>query len=242
MRAVNLVPKDARRVRSGSGGQGRLNPGSLGPAHLVVAVLVVVVGLVLLRVVAGNTVNDKQATLAAVQTEVATEQSQASKFDAYTSFVQAAQQREMQVRDLVQQRFPWQRTLDQISRVMPATTSLTSLSANSDGASTASSTSGVPSTGPSFTLAGCAHTANQDGVAILLRRLRLLTGVTSVNFQSSTRTAGCGDTFNIGLTFSSPPSGTSEPSATSTAATSALSPATTSSTTSTTAAAEAGSQ
>jgi Tfp pilus assembly protein PilN len=229
MKAVNLVPKDARGGRGSSsrGGAGRVGFNGLGPAHVVVGVLVIVVGLILLRVLANNDVNNQKATLAAVQTQVATEQADASKLSVYTSFVQAAQQREDQVREIAEQRFPWQRILDQLSRVMPATTSLTSLSASTNGspgtASTSAGTAVTSAAGPTFSLAGCADTRNQNGVATLLRRLQVLSDVTNVGFQSSSRQASCGNSFNLTLSFAEP--------GTSTAATSSVSAATATATT-----------
>ena len=203
MRAVNLVPEDARRGRGGSrSGPNRVSSASLGPAQVVVGVLLIMIGLVALRVLADNHVNDEKATLAALQTQVASGQAKASELGVYNSFVQAAQQREAQVREIAEQRFPWQRTLGQISRVMPATTSLSSLSATTSGSSTTTTgTTGTTSSGPTFTLAGCANTPNQNGVATLLRRLQVLSGVTNVGFETSTRQASCGNSFSLVLSF-----------------------------------------
>jgi Tfp pilus assembly protein PilN len=233
MRAVNLVPEDARRRGAARGSGRRLSLDSLGFAHFIVGVLAIVALLVLLRVVAENGVNDKKATLAAVQSQVTVEQSRLSQYSTFTSFVQAAEQREAQVREIAAQRFPWQRTLDQISVLMPASTSLTNLSATTSGA-TASSTStgstagaGSVSSGPSFTLTGCANTPNQNGVATLLRRLQHLSGVTGVGFQSSSRAASCGNQFSLNLSFGA----SGETAAVGTASTSAAAAGTTTTTT-----------
>jgi Tfp pilus assembly protein PilN len=241
MRAVNLVPKDARRSRGGATGSSRTPFGvnSLGAPHAVVAVLVIVIALIALRVLADNDVKNKQATLAAVNGQVATEQAEASRLSVYTSFVQAAQAREEQVREIAEQRFPWERSLDQLSRVMPATTSLSSLSASTAGSTSA--TTGTVGTGPTFNLSGCAATPNQNGVATLLRRLRALNGVTNVGFQSSTR-GSCGgtsgNTFGLVLSFAAAGVAATSPSAngttsavaqTSTSATAATTPSPTTS-------------
>lgn len=231
MRAVNLVPADARRGRGAGGGRRPSLPAAdaLGPAHLIVAVLVIAVVIVFMRVLADNQVNDRKATLAAVQSQVATEQAQAARLSQFTSFVQSAQAREAQVRQVAQQRFPWQRTLDQISRVMPASTSLTSLNATTAASTPAAGTGGGG--GPSFTLAGCADTPNQNGVATLLRRLQALSGVNNVGFQSSTRQASCGNSFNLVLNFGT--AGLAAPGAAT--ATSAVAPSGTASSVATTA-------
>lgn len=227
MRAVNLIPEDYRR-----GGPRRspaLIAGTLGPAHFLVALLVIVVGIVLLRVLAANDVNDKHATLTALQSQVATEQAQAAKLSAYISFVQSAQQREAQVRAIAVERFPWSRAFNQISHVLPASTSLTAITATSGtGAATAPApgAAGVLAAGPTFNLTGCADTANQNGVATVLRRLTHLTGVSNVGFQNSTRASGCGNSFSLTLSFANP--GAPLPAGPTTSATP---PATTSTTT-----------
>ena len=243
MKAVNLVPHDVRRSRgTAAGGINSLSLESLGAAHLLVGALAIVALLVLLRVVADNGLNDKKATLAAVQSQVTTEQARAPQYATFSSFVQAAQEREAQVRDITEQRFPWQRTLDQISELMPASTSLSNLSATTSGTAasptsdtTASTTSGttgasVTSSGPSFTLTGCADTPNQNGVATLLRRLQHLSGVADVGFQSSTRAATCGNEFSIDLSFGA----SSGVAAKGTSGTSAVAAGTTTTTTTTT--------
>jgi Tfp pilus assembly protein PilN len=206
MKAVNLIPRDSRSNR-GAG----ISVGSLGPSHVVVALLVVVVGLIFLRVLAANTVNDRKATLAALQTQVTTEQAAAQRLSTYITFVRNAQQREGEVEEIAESRFPWQRSFDQLARALPSSTSLTSLSA------TTAATGG--SAGTTFTLAGCANTTNQNGIATVLRRLRALSGSPQVGFQSSTRQAHCGNNFNLSIVYGA---GGSQPSA----AASATSPST----------------
>jgi Tfp pilus assembly protein PilN len=220
MKAVNLIPHDSRRDRSAG-----LSVGSLGPSHLVIALLVVVVGLTLLRVLAGNTVNDRKATLAALQSRVATEQASAQRLSTYIGFVQAAQQREAAVKAIADSRFPWQRSFDQLARALPSTTSLTSLSATT--------AAGSLSTGPTFALSGCADTANQNGIATVLRRLRALSGSPQIGFENSTRQTNCGNSFSLSIVYgaSGTPSGTSSGTASSaTAGASTTPPAATSTT------------
>ena len=209
MKAVNLVPREARRSRGGvKPGAGGISVDSVGPAHFVIGALVIAIALLLLGVLAQNTANDKKATLAALRAQVLTEQAEAAKFATYTGFVQAAQQRETQVREVAEQRFPWERTLNQISRVMPATTYLSSLSATT--ASTTSTTGTTSVAGPTITLAGCTATQNMNGVATLLRRLRYLSGVESVGFQNAAREHDCqsdstdGSSFSLTLGFNAP--------------------------------------
>jgi Tfp pilus assembly protein PilN len=194
---------------------------------------VIVVALIVLRVLSDNDVNNKKVTLAAAQAQVATEQAEANKLEVYVSFVQAAQAKRQQVQEIAAQRFPWKRSLDQISHVLPASTSLSSLSASTaaPAATGSSTTTTTPAAGPTFSLAGCADTPNQNGTATLLRRLTMLTGVSNVAFENSTRTASCGNSFTLSLSFKAP--GTSSASA-ATGSTTAVAGATTTTTPSTT--------
>jgi Tfp pilus assembly protein PilN len=214
MRAVNLIPSDARRDRGPvAAGQ------SLGPMHVLVAVAAIAVVLVLLRVLADNTASSRQATLGALRTQVALVQAQEARLTAFTAFIRSGEQRVSEIRTLADARFPWQRSLTQLSHLLPRSTSLKSL--------TASTSTGSASTGgaaaPTFNLIGCANTPNQDGVATVMRRLRALTGAAAVTFTSSTRTSGCGDSFNISVVFGALP-GTAGVS-TATGASSGLPPA-----------------
>jgi Tfp pilus assembly protein PilN len=227
MKAVNLLPADARRSRTASGGRAGFSTSGFGPAGFVVVLLLVVVALILLRVLSDNDVNNKKATLAAAQAQVAAEQAEAAKLTVYVNFIAMAQAQKQQVQEIAEQRFPWRRTLDQISHVLPASTSLTSLGA-STAAPTTTSTAGATVSGPTFSLAGCADTPNQNGVATLLRRLTVLTGVSNVGFENSTRTVSCGNSFSLVLSFAAPGTG-----ATTTGSTTAIAGTTTSSTTTT---------
>jgi Tfp pilus assembly protein PilN len=239
MKAVNLVPADARRGRTSAGQGPGVNLGAFGPAQFLVVLLLIVVALVLLRVLADNTVNNKKATLAALQQQVVAEQAEASRLTVYVNFVQTIQASEQQVKEIAEQRFAWKRALDQISHVLPASTSLKSLDASTSSAASSTVTPGSTTpaaVGPIFTIQGCADTPNQNGVATLLRRLRQVTDVTDVGFQSSTRAAACGNSFNVTLMFAAPgadSSGASTSAEPSTSATATTPAATTSTTTST---------
>jgi len=190
MKAVNLIPKESRR------GPSEFSVGTVGPAHFVIGIGAILVVLVLLHVLASNTVNNRKATLAAVQTQVAQEQAVAARLQVYTNYVEAAQAREQQIREIADSRFAWQRSFDQLAHVIPATTSLISLGATTSGAAAVGSAAT-----PVFTLSGCADTRNQDGVATLIRHLSAMSGVSNVDFQSSTRTPGCGNSFALSIDF-----------------------------------------
>lgn len=183
MRAVNLIPADARR-----GGDTR----SLrGPGAAVVGVLAAVLVLVTLYVMAANHVSQRQAELASVKQQVAQTQALVAKLGGYTQFAQLAQARVETVQEIASSRFDWQRALSDLSRVVPANTSLSSLTATvspSSGSGGGSTSGGLRGdiTSPAFELQGC--TASQDDVARLMSRLRLIRGVTRVTLADSVKT------------------------------------------------------
>jgi Tfp pilus assembly protein PilN len=198
MKAVNLIPKDSRRDASD------FSVGTLGPAHLVIGLGAILVVLMLMHVLTANTVKDRRATLAALSAQVVQEQSTASRLQVYTAYIEQIEAREQQVMAIADSRFAWRRSFDQLAHVIPPTTSLSSLSATTSGASVATSSAASASASesvPTFSLDGCADTRNQDGVATLIRRLHAIDGVTSVNFESSTRAADCGNSFSLLIVF-----------------------------------------
>ncbi len=181
MRAVNLIPADAK----GSGRQIKLAPATWGLGGVLAAALV----LVTLYVLAGNTVADRQAQIASLQSQVKSAQSEAAQLGDYTQFASLAQTRLSTVRGIAATRFDWNGALQNLARVIPANTSLQSLNATvvpgaTSGGSGAASGLRADLPGPAFELSGC--TATQDDVARLISRLRSMPDVTRVALSSST--------------------------------------------------------
>lgn len=187
MRAVNLIPRDARRSGMGP------SLGKLGASHFVIGLLVIVLGMVTLYVLASNTVSSRQSQLAGLKQQYSQMQAQVARLNAYAQFEKLAQAREETVREIAQSRFDWSSALSDLSKVVPANTSLSSLVA------TVSPTVGGGGGGgsvrgdidaPAFELKGC--TGNQDEVAQLMSRLRVINGVTRVTLEDSTAAASGG--------------------------------------------------
>jgi Tfp pilus assembly protein PilN len=189
VKAVNLIPSDARR--------GGLSPslGRFGPSHAVLGVLVVVLAYVTVYVITSNAISDRTAQLANVKSQIAQVQAQVTRLNNYAQFEKLAQERASTVRQIAATRFDWHGALSDLSKVVPANTSLQSLTAT---VSSASGIGGGSSSGssirgdvnaPAFELKGC--TRSQDDVAQLISRLRLINGVTRVTLENST-TAGAG--------------------------------------------------
>jgi Tfp pilus assembly protein PilN len=184
MRAVNLIPADAKRASRGSSGTKVL------PTYLLLGALAIAVGLVTLYVLASNDVSQRQAKVTTLQSEVAQVQARSSSLNQYAQFSQMTQSRVSSVRQLATGRFDWHATLAQISQVVPKNTSLATLtgtaatSAATTAGTAAPTSTGAP-TGTSIALTGC--TKSQPDVAKLLSRLRLIDGVDSVTLNSSTK-------------------------------------------------------
>jgi Tfp pilus assembly protein PilN len=184
MRAVNLIPADAKRASRGSSGAKAL------PTYLVLGVLAIAVGLVTLYVLASNNVSQRQAKVTTLQAEVAQVQARSDSLSHYAQFSQMTQGRISSVRQLATTRFDWHATLAQISQVVPKNTSLATLNGTAVTAvavtgSTATATAAAAPAGTTIELTGCTKT--QPDVAKLMSRLRLIDGVNSVSLNSSTK-------------------------------------------------------
>jgi Tfp pilus assembly protein PilN len=249
MRAVNLIPADAKRASRGSSGTKVL------PTYLLLGALAIAVGLVTLYVLASNDVSQRQAKVTTLQSEVAQVQARSSSLNQYAQFSQMTQSRVSSVRQLATGRFDWHATLAQISQVVPKNTSLATLtgtaatSAATTAGTAAPTSTGAP-TGTSIALTGC--TKSQPDVAKLMSRLRLIDGVDSVTLNSSTKQEsagspatsagsaagssgqGCGNgtpSFNLEITFASQPAAPAAGGATTSTSTSTSTAAPTSTST-----------
>jgi Tfp pilus assembly protein PilN len=186
MRPVNLLPEDSRPGRVPT----LLTTTSVlaGGAVLLTALLVVV-GVSFAH--SHGKASDRRDTLAAIDNKL--ERLEAAK--ARTAAQQGSDQaRVAAFTSAAGARMKWDDLMDDISRVLPAGSWLSSLnmqSAASDAA--APTTSTVPTT---FTVSGTAFT--QDVVAQVMERLELLPALSDVTLQSSARTAvGAGQAYQF---------------------------------------------
>jgi Tfp pilus assembly protein PilN len=197
MRAVNLIPSDARRATTRRGAIGQFDP-----AHAVIAVLAVALVFATIYTLTNNTIGSRKAKLGALQTELAQAQSQAARLDNYVAFEQLAQQRVETVREIASARFDWHDALADLAKVVPANTALQSLTGSVVPSAAVSGSSGSGSSvrgdepGPAIELDGCTKT--QDDVAQLMSRLRLIDGVDRVTLNSSSKAASSGGGASVG--------------------------------------------
>src|SRR5215212_5059174 len=101
MRAVNLLPPDLRSGPKGSA-----------PAFWVAALAT--------YVLAGNTVKDREAELAAATAKSAAVTQQVTALKPYADFESVANARVQTVTDLANSRFDWEQALRDLSRAVPA--------------------------------------------------------------------------------------------------------------------------
>lgn len=195
MKAVNLIPTESKR------GGTRTPSAPKGPALVLIGALLVALAFVTIYVLTSNTITERKAKIALVQSEATAAQAEAAKLTNYADFVKLADSRAATVRAIATQRFDWHVALSELSKVVPANTSLQSLLAtvspsatvNGAGGSTGGSAVGtgtlrsaIPN--PAFEIKGC--TATQDDVARLMSRLRLINGVTRVTLADSIKQDG----------------------------------------------------
>jgi hypothetical protein len=208
MRAVNLIPSEQR-------GGGTVGARSGGAVFLVLGLLG---GLVVLAFLYGSSRHDLQSRSAEATTlnaRAAQVQAQAAQLAPYASFMALREQRLHAISQLIGGRFDWSNVMGELSRVLPREVSLSTMvgtvgGSEATGGKTASSAAGAgavssatpPGVIPSVTLGGCA--GSQAVVAQMLVRLRLISGVSSVVLQNSTKPGGGGSSSSTSSASSGP--------------------------------------
>jgi Tfp pilus assembly protein PilN len=199
VKAVNLIPADAHAAG------GRFKVKLAPPTYALLGLLVAGIVLMTAYVLAGNKVASSQAQLTTLRAEVAQAQSRAAQLGSYGKFASLAQTRVGAVRGIAATRFDWHTALANLAKVVPANTTLSSVTgsvvpgASPGGGSGGSSPLRTDITAPALELAGCS--ASQDDVARLISRLRVMSGVTNValgSSQKATQAAGSGSSSGAG--------------------------------------------
>lgn len=185
MRAVNLMPRDAR------GAPGLGSAGSGAGVYVLIAGLAGLVLLATLWAFAGKQAGDREAKLATVNAQAAAAEQRATDGAPYVAFAKLASDRVNTVTTLSTTRFDWAHAMREVGRVLPGDVWLTGMSGTS-GASSAPptpATSAAPA--PTITLLGCTH--SQAKVARLMARLRTIDGVRKIGLKSSEKPDTKGD-------------------------------------------------
>jgi Tfp pilus assembly protein PilN len=191
MRAVNLIPTDARKG-GGAGAAGR----SGGGVYVLLGGLAALVGLVAVWALAGHGINEKKSDLTRLKSETASAQAQAQQLASFNNYSQVRRDRVTTVRSLALSRFNWAKALDAVARTLPDDAWVTSMTGTAapgvsveGGGSTASGLRGQRSV-PAIELVGC--TKSQSKVARLISRLSAVPGVDRVAIADSKKADASG--------------------------------------------------
>jgi Tfp pilus assembly protein PilN len=181
MRAVNLIPADARG--SGPGPRtGRAPYALLG----ALALLVVLVGA---WAMAGRGLDQQRAELAQLQAEATAAQARLGGLAQYGQYAALRQARFNTVSTLAASRFDWSRALDELSRTLPDDAWLTSITGtvapgvSVEGGGQSALRGALPQ--PAIELVGC--TTSQSRLAQLMARLRAVPDVSRVTLSDAAK-------------------------------------------------------
>jgi Tfp pilus assembly protein PilN len=207
MQAVNLLPAGAARAS-------RWDAADAGAARRVLVYAASAAGAVIVASGAAffqahSTVNDRQATLDGLEQKVAVAKAEAATAQAARATMQA---RQAAVTSVTSERMTWEQVLRDLAKVLPGNVWLQNLQAQSPtptvsgstlSSSTTTSTTGTTPT--AFVVTG--YTSSQKAVARVMDRLSLLTWLSDVSLQQSTRAdtgrGGMAVQFTIGANLSS---------------------------------------
>jgi Tfp pilus assembly protein PilN len=182
MRAVNLLPPDLRGPAKAAPAMVPAEPAGRGVFVLLGALALCVLALAG-YVLAGNTVKQRQADLAQLETRHQAATARAATLKPYAEFDALAKARVATVRELAGVRFDWEGSLRDLSRAVPGDVTLKSLTGSATGATDGGAAAAGTSPVPTIKLEGC--TRSQTGVARLMARLRAVNGVTRVGLAKS---------------------------------------------------------
>ena len=189
MKAINLLPPDLRGTPKGASSKPSVAPeapAGVG-AYVVLGALAACVVALAAYVLTTNTVKDRQAKLEATTAQAAATTQRVAQLKPYADFQAMAETRIQTVKDLASSRFDWEQAMRDVSRVIPANVTLSSLSGSISTGTAGGSTIRGAIAAPALELKGC--TSGQKQVATLLSRLRNVDGVTRVSLGKSLKPA-----------------------------------------------------
>jgi len=162
MRAVNLIPAEQRKG-------GAIGRRSQGVAFGVLGLLAGAALLIFLYGSASHQLESRKSEAAALTQQAQQVQAQAAQLSSYTSFMQMREQRLQAISQLIGSRFGWSAAMNELSRVLPPTISLSSLQGtigSSTGGASSSKSAAVPAPAPAAgSTASTASTASAAAAA-----------------------------------------------------------------------------
>lgn len=181
MRAVNLLPRDSERVRSGSSRAPLL---ILGGGIAAVTAVAVVLGFS-----ASSTIGEKRDELASTEAAIAAASSPGQASPSSAALVQERTNRTAALAAALTSRVPFDKLLRQMSYVLPQDAWLTGMTAAAPvGASAPAGAPAPASSGlPGVTIQGATY--SHESVARVLARLSTLPSLEQVRLTGSSRVA-----------------------------------------------------
>jgi len=146
-----------------------------------------------------RSVSDKRSEIATLETRAASAEAQATELASFSQFAGLRAKRIQTVSSLAASRFDWSHAMREVARVIPPNVWLTGLQGTVTPGVTLKTTAVSETSGlrgaiaaPAVEIVGC--TTDQNSVARMIARMRLIDGVTRVAVQSSVKTqlAGAG--------------------------------------------------
>ena len=189
MKAINLLPPDLRGTPKRASSKPTVAaaaPAGIG-AYVVLGALAACVVALAAYVLTTNTVKDRQAKLEATTAQAAATTQRVAQLKPYADFQAMAETRIQTVKDLASSRFDWEQAMRDVSRVIPADVTLSSLTGSISTGTGGGSSVRAAIAAPALELKGC--TRGQKQVATLLSRLRNVDGVTRVSLGKSLKPA-----------------------------------------------------
>jgi Tfp pilus assembly protein PilN len=192
MKAINLLPPDQRGTAKRGAPKAKRSaavaeaPAGIG-AYVVLGALAACVVALAAYVLTTNTVKDRQAKLEATTAQAAATTQRVAQLKPYADFQAMAETRIQTVKDLASARFDWEQAMRDVSRVIPADVTLSSLTGSISSGTGGGSSVRAAIAAPALELKGC--TRGQKQVATLLSRLRNVDGVTRVSLGKSLKPA-----------------------------------------------------
>ncbi len=161
MKAVNLIPAEQRKG-------GAIGRRSQGIAFGVLGLLAGAALLIFMYGSASHQLASRKAEAAALTQQAQQVQAQAAQLSSYTSFMQMREQRLQTISQLIGSRFGWSAAMNELSRVLPPTISLSSLQGtigSSTGSASATTSAAAPAAGSTASTASTPASATSPAAS-----------------------------------------------------------------------------
>ena len=193
MRAVNLLPADLRgSVKASAPVTSAPEAGGGSGAYIALGALGLCAVALAGYVLTTNEIKQSQADLDQLTARSAAITQEVNALKPYADFQATAQERIATVRDLASTRFDWEHALRDMARAIPSNVTVKKLSGSVSADAGSDSPLRGAITAPAITIDGC--TRDQESVAVMMSRLRTVSGVTRVSLAKSSQARAAAET------------------------------------------------